>query len=130
MAFDASVEEIWGAFARGGTLVVPPDARGSFAIRRARVHFRPSGITFFSTVPTFLSMMDGDLPSVRLLVVGGEECAAELVSRWAPGRRMLNTYGPTETTVVATAAECVAGEAVTIGTAVAGLCDPRSGREP
>ena len=114
VAFDASVEEIWGAFALGGTLVVPPDlvARSPFD---AREFISSQGITFFSTVPTFLSMMDGDLPSVRLLVVGGEECAAELASRWASGRRMLNTYGPTETTVVATAAECVAGKAVTIG---------------
>jgi non-ribosomal peptide synthetase-like protein len=114
VAFDASVEEIWAAFARGGTLVIPPDvvARSPFD---AREFISTQGITFFSTVPTFLAMMDGDLPSVRLLVVGGEECPGELVSRWAPGRRMLNTYGPTETTVVATAAECVAGEAVTIG---------------
>jgi non-ribosomal peptide synthetase-like protein len=114
VAFDASVEEIWGAFALGGTLVVPPDlvARSPFD---ACEFISRNGVTFFSTVPTFLSMMDGELPSVRLLVVGGEECAAELVSRWAPGRRMLNTYGPTETTVVATAAECVAGETVTIG---------------
>ena len=114
VAFDASVEEIWAAFALGGTLVVPPDlvARSPFD---AREFISTQGVTFFSTVPTFLSMMDGDLPSVRLLVVGGEECAPELVSRWAPVRRMLNTYGPTETTVVATAAECVAGEAVSIG---------------
>jgi non-ribosomal peptide synthetase-like protein len=119
VAFDASVEEIWGAFARGGTLVVPPDAvsRSPFD---AREFISTQGITFFSTVPTFLTMMDGDLPSVRLLVVGGEECPAELVSRWAPGRRMLNTYGPTETSVVATAAECVAGEAVTIGAPLPG----------
>ena len=119
VAFDASVEEIWAALARGGTLVVPPDvvARSPFD---AREYISTQQITFFSTVPTFLAMMDGDLPSVRLLVVGGEECPAELVSRWAPGRRMLNTYGPTETTVVATAAECVAGEAVTIGTPLPG----------
>jgi non-ribosomal peptide synthetase-like protein len=33
---------------------------------------------------------------------------------------MLNTYGPTEATVVATAAECLPGEPVTIGTAMPG----------
>ncbi|MGA8611901.1 MAG: AMP-binding protein, partial [Xanthobacteraceae bacterium] len=64
VAFDASVEEIWAAFARGGTLVVPPDAvaRSPFD---AREFISTQGITFFSTVPTFLAMMDGDLPSVR-----------------------------------------------------------------
>ena len=63
---------------------------------------KTENVTYFSTVPSFLAMIDDDLPTVRLLVVGGEDCPPELVSRWAPGRRMLNTYGPTEATVVAT----------------------------
>jgi len=76
---------------------------------------------FFSLVPTMLSMGDRELPSVRILVLGGEACSDELVSRWAKaGRRMLNTYGPTEATVVATSAECHAGVPVTIGRALPG----------
>ena len=76
-------------------------------------------ITYFSTVPTLLSMIDRDLPTVRTLILGGEACSQELVTRWArPGRRMLNTYGPTETTVVATWAECISGEPVSIGRAL------------
>ncbi len=114
-AFDASVEEIWAAFSRGGTLVVPteeversPSDLVDFITERE--------ITYFSTVPTMLSMIDRELPTVRTLVLGGEACSAELVSRWAkPGCRLINTYGPTETTVVATWADCVPGEQVTIG---------------
>ena len=60
-------------------------------------------ITVLSCVPTLLAMMEGDLPTVRILIVGGEACSADLVARWsAPGRRMFNTYGPTEATVIAT----------------------------
>jgi non-ribosomal peptide synthetase component F len=78
-------------------------------------------ITYFSTVPSFLALIKADLPTVRLLVVGGEPCSAELVQRWVtPSRRMMNTYGPTEATVVATAVYCVPGETVTIGTALPG----------
>lgn len=114
-AFDASVEEIWAAFSRGATLVVPtedversPSDVADFINRNA--------ITYYSTVPTMLAMIDRDLPTVRTLVLGGEACSNELVTRWAkPGVRMLNTYGPTEATVVATWSECVAGEPVSIG---------------
>ncbi|HTV36330.1 MAG TPA: Pls/PosA family non-ribosomal peptide synthetase [Xanthobacteraceae bacterium] len=114
VAFDASVEEIWTAFSRGGTLVVPPDYVAKSPLDASDFLTR-NKISVFSTVPTFLEMIDDDLPTVRLLVVGGEPCPPELVARWAPGRRMLNTYGPTEATVVATAAECLPEEPVTIG---------------
>jgi len=80
-----------------------------------------SRVTFFSTVPSFLALIDRDLPTVRLLVLGGEVCMQELVTRWAKGgRRLLNTYGPTETTVVATWTECTAGVPITIGRALPG----------
>jgi non-ribosomal peptide synthetase-like protein len=115
VAFDASVEEVWGAFSLGGTLVVPTEeiSRSTFD---AAEFINAQRVTVFSTVPSFLAMITADLPAVRLLVVGGEACVPELVSRWATKkRRMLNTYGPTEATVVATLADCVPGQAVTIG---------------
>jgi amino acid adenylation domain-containing protein len=120
IAFDASIEEIWGTFSVGGTLVVPSAeiARSTFD---AAEFIDSRGITFFSTVPSFLAAMKTELRTVRLLVLGGEVCPPELVNRFAvSGRRMLNTYGPTEATVVATTAECVPGEPVTIGTALPG----------
>ena len=60
-------------------------------------------MTVLSCVPTLLSMLDEDVPSLRLLILGGEKCSAQLIEKWArPGRRIVNTYGPTETTVIAT----------------------------
>jgi non-ribosomal peptide synthetase-like protein len=115
IAFDASIEEIWAALSLGGTLVVPGGdiARSTFD---AAEFINANKITFFSTVPSFLAALPEELPSVKLLVVGGEACPPELVQRWAkPGRRMLNTYGPTEATVVATASECEPGKPVMIG---------------
>jgi non-ribosomal peptide synthetase-like protein len=114
-AFDASVEEIWAALSIGGTLVVPTE-EVSRSPSDVAEFVSSNRITYFSTVPTLLAMIDRDLPTVRTLVLGGEACSQELVGRWAkPGRRMLNTYGPTEATVVATYAECVSGSPVTIG---------------
>lgn len=119
-AFDASVEEIWAAFSLGGTLVVPTEDVERSPLDVADF-INSRRITYFSTVPTMLAMVSHELPTVRTLVLGGEACSNELVSRWAKGsRRMLNTYGPTEATVVATWAECVAGRPVTIGRALPG----------
>ena len=120
LAFDASVEEIWGAFAVGGTLVVPKSDIARSA-QDAAEFITSQGITYFSTVPPFLAMFRGDLPTVKTLVLGGDVCPPELVQRWAtPARRLLNTYGPTEATVVATSVECKPGHTVTIGKALPG----------
>lgn len=115
-AFDASVEEIWMAFATGSTLVV-----GTLETMRAvdelADRLRDFEITIFSTVPTLLRVVDADaLPLLRLIIAGGEAVHADVIDRWArPGRRFLNSYGPTETTVVCTYSWCLPGQPVTIG---------------
>jgi non-ribosomal peptide synthetase-like protein len=120
IAFDASVEEIWLAFASGATLVVGTAemVQAGPALSRTLAEV---GVTVLSCVPTLLSMLDQDIPTVRLLILGGETCSQELVCRWwKPGRRMVNTYGPTEATVIATYAECHPDKPVTIGRPLAG----------
>jgi non-ribosomal peptide synthetase-like protein len=128
VAFDASVEEIWMAFANGATLVV-----GTKELLRAGPEFCTElsrlGVTFFSCVPTFLALLEKDIPSVRILVLGGEVCPADVIARWLrPGRTVYNTYGPTEATVIATAAILHPNQKVTIGRPIAGyqvyLLDP------
>ena len=120
VAFDASVEEIWMALASGATLIT-----GTKELLRAGPEFSQLltdlGVTFFSCVPTFLAMLEKDIPSVRILVLGGEVCPPHVIARWfRPGRTVYNTYGPTEATVIATAAVLSPGEPVTIGRAIDG----------
>ncbi len=115
IAFDASIEEIWLTFAAGATLVVGTTEMVRAGGELARILTR-LGVTIFSCVPTLLSMLQGNLPTVRLLILGGETCQPELIQRWfRAGRRILNTYGPTEATVVATYLECDPQKPVTIG---------------
>src|SRR6266540_6974605 len=121
VAFDASLEEMWMAWANGAALVPAATPEMSRAGPDLPKHLSAAGVTFLSTVPTLVSMFTDDIPSVRLLVFGGERCPDATAHRWCrPGRRVLNTYGPTEATVTATYAECRPGEPVTIGRAMPG----------
>ena len=115
LAFDASIEEIWMAFFHGAALVV-----GSREMIRAGPEFCRTlerlGVTVFSCVPTFLLMLEEDISTLRILILGGETCPADIPKRWCrPGRTVFNTYGPTEATVVATAAVLDPSRPVTIG---------------
>ena len=120
LGFDGSVEEIWMAFSNGAALVVGNKSTPKFGNDLARV-LRDAGVTYLSTVPTLLSTMTEDVPSLRQLVVSGEACPPELVSRWGrPGRKILNVYGPTEATVNTTVAVLEPGQPVTIGQPIDG----------
>ncbi|MEU9074059.1 Pls/PosA family non-ribosomal peptide synthetase [Kitasatospora sp. NPDC048538] len=116
VAFDASCEEMWLAWRHGACLVPAPRA-----LVKAGTDLGPwlvsRRITAVSTVPTLLALWPQEcLEAVRLIIVGGEACPAELVERLAtPEREFWNTYGPTETTVVATAARLLPGRPVRIG---------------
>lgn len=115
LAFDASVEEVWLAFASGAALVaaMPEMAHAGPGLSSL---LTDAQVTVVSCVPTLLAMLNDDISSMRLLIVGGEACPADLVRRWCrPGRRMVNTYGPTEATVIATFADCHPDRPVSIG---------------
>jgi non-ribosomal peptide synthetase-like protein len=115
IAFDASVEEVWCTFAAGAALVV-----GTVEQMRSGVdlaHFlTQQQVTVLSCVPTLLAMMEVEVPTIRLLILGGEQCPQELATRWCNDRRrVINTYGPTEATVVSTWHECHPDRVMTIG---------------
>jgi non-ribosomal peptide synthetase component F len=115
IAFDASVEEIWLAWFAGATLVIGTQELMQAGPELSR-RLADERVSVLSCVPTLLSMMEGDIPSVHLLILGGEQCPPELVKRWwKAGRRVVNTYGPTETTVVATCIDCYPEKPITIG---------------
>jgi amino acid adenylation domain-containing protein len=122
IAFDASVEEVWLAFFTGATLVVGT-AEMVHAGAALSGMLTKAGVTVLSCVPTLLAMMEEDVPSLRLLILGGEVCPPDLVKRWwKPNRLVYNTYGPTEATVIATYAECHPGRPVTIGRPLPNYC--------
>ncbi|MGB8255052.1 MAG: amino acid adenylation domain-containing protein, partial [Pseudonocardiaceae bacterium] len=104
-SFDASVLELCMSLPAGAALVVPPPGpllgeQLAEVLADARVTHALIPPAALATVPS--AAADNGLPHFRTLIVGGEACSGELVDRWAPGRRMINSYGPTESTVVST----------------------------
>ena len=80
VAFDASCEEMWLAWAYGACLVPAPRS-----LVRSGVDVGPwlvaNGITIVSTVPTLVALWpSSSLDKVRLLIMGGEACPAS----WPP----------------------------------------------
>lgn len=116
VAFDASCEEMWLAWAYGACLVPAPRS-----LVRSGVDVGPwlvaNAITVVSTVPTLVALWPAaSLDKVRLLIMGGEACPPELALRLqAEGREVWNTYGPTEATVVACGALLDGTDPVRIG---------------
>ncbi|WP_234425522.1 non-ribosomal peptide synthetase, partial [Streptomyces kebangsaanensis] len=103
-SFDASVLELCMSLPSGATLVVPPPgpllgAELADVLRTARITHTLLPPAALATLPPDTP---GTLPDLRTLIVGADACRAELVARWAPHHRMVNSYGPTEATVVAT----------------------------
>jgi amino acid adenylation domain-containing protein/non-ribosomal peptide synthase protein (TIGR01720 family) len=110
LSFDASIFEIVMAWRGGGALyLLPPDKAlpGPDFVR----WLRDNRIANVTLPPSALAASPGaELPELETIIVAGEACPAEVVARWAPGRRFFNAYGPTETTVWATVEQCFAGE--------------------
>ncbi|MEA2691482.1 MAG: hypothetical protein QOJ16_869, partial [Acidobacteriota bacterium] len=96
--FDAALLEIFLALSSGAGLVIAsreervPGPRLPELLRREVSHM--------VMTPSVLSLLPEDeMPSLRMLSVGGESCPPDLLSRWASRVRLLNCYGPTETAI-------------------------------
>ncbi len=104
-SFDASILELGISLLAGAVWVLPPSSEplaGESLVailageRISHALIPPAAL---ATIPA--EVAESGLPAWRTVIVGGDVCGAELVDRWSPNRRMINSYGPTEATVVA-----------------------------
>jgi len=126
--FDGSYGLVLPALVAGGTLFVPRREDILFP-KRFYQFVVDEQITFTSFSPSYLRLVLGARQvdrlagsSLRVLLLGGEECVAADVGRlWSvlPEVRVFNRYGPTETTIAVTTYE-VAPEDVQSGWAPIG----------
>src|SRR5690606_20568060 len=119
-SFDASVFEQISAFSAGATVVVVPPhivagTELTDLLRRER-------ITHIITAPAALgTVTPDDLPDLESVVIGGDVCPPELVEKFGPVCRFVNSYGPTETTIIITeTAPLTPGDRITIGAPIEG----------
>ncbi len=121
-SFDASVLELLLAVGAGSTMVIaPPTVYGGDDLAELIAAQR---VTHGFVTPAALASVDPiGLDTFGDVVVGGEACPPDLVTRWAaPGRRFFNGYGPTETTIMTAISDpLVPGEPVTIGAGTQGM---------
>jgi amino acid adenylation domain-containing protein len=105
-SFDASVSEFFHALAWGGTLVhgkPGSDLPGPELLRL----LRDQEVEVATFVPSVLAQLDpAAFPGLAVVLASSEALPAELVRRWAPGRRLWNAYGPTECTIGSTTSAC------------------------
>ncbi len=107
--FDASVLDVFTSLCSGATLVLAP--REALMPGEGLVELlRRERVTHLKITSSALAVTPhADLADLEAIMVGGETCSAELVARWAPGRRFFNGYGATEHSVRCTAMLCTDG---------------------
>ncbi|WP_290058890.1 beta-ketoacyl synthase N-terminal-like domain-containing protein [Amycolatopsis solani] len=128
--FDAAIPDLYPALLTGAA-VVPVDVRAHGVAHAARELARHR-VTVYHSTPTvyryLLDALDGTLPSVRTVLLGGEQATYADVrrGRFAPDCVYVNGYGATEVTFAAqyrlTAADVPDGATgpLPIGTALPG----------
>ncbi|TDP41633.1 non-ribosomal peptide synthase/polyketide synthase [Nocardia ignorata] len=125
-SFDISVAELLLTVSAGATMVVAPN--GVFGGAELGELLRVERVTHVVITPSALATVDPvGLNDLRVVVVGGEACPAELVARWTaaiPGLVFRNGYGPTETTIVTNISEPLcATTPITLGGPVEGTTE-------
>jgi amino acid adenylation domain-containing protein len=104
--FDVSVSDVCMTLAAGARLLLrPADVIGGEPLARLLREHEVSVIVLPASV--LATVPADDLPALKSVIAGGEACSAELVDRWAEGRRFINAYGPTEATICTTMARCI-----------------------
>jgi non-ribosomal peptide synthetase-like protein len=115
VSFDMWCEETWIAYFVGAELFIS-DSILSKSFDDLSEMLREWKITVLHAVPTLLSYLDTNIPTLRIVNAGGEACSEGIKNKWAKlPIRFFNSYGPTETTVSATFAEQKSDDIIHIG---------------
>jgi amino acid adenylation domain-containing protein/non-ribosomal peptide synthase protein (TIGR01720 family) len=107
-SFDSSVAGIFWTLAQGGTLILPAEDEHAdpAALSSLIASARASHLLALPSLYKLILKTDAPLDSLRVAIVAGESCPAEIVALHRsrlPRASLVNEYGPTEATVWSTA---------------------------
>lgn len=94
--FDISITDIFTTLAFGGTVCVPTEHERLNDLAGAINRMRVNHAALTPTVARFLRPKA--VPTLKVLVTGGEEMPEEIMLLWAGVARLINSYGPAECT--------------------------------
>lgn len=124
--FDASIMEILTTLFIGGCVCVPSDEDRMNNLPAAIERMRANWMLLTPSVASVIK--PESVPSLQVLVTGGEAMSADLIKRWSGTVALVNAYGPTEAAVVATVSVKVDEEKVTKNTDPANIGRVLAGR--
>ncbi|KAL8995122.1 MAG: hypothetical protein Q9169_005085 [Polycauliona sp. 2 TL-2023] len=100
LCFDASIMEILSSLIAGACVCIPSDEE--------RMNDIPGAVRRMSANWTLLTpsvaevLIPDSVPSLQVLVTGGEAMQARHIAKWSGKTSLINAYGPSETAVIAT----------------------------
>ena len=96
-AADVSLVETIVALMRGACICMPTEEERTHNIEAFVTRVGADWAFFTPSVARTLE--PSQMPGLKTVVLGGEATSREIVARWAPNRRLINSYGPCECTV-------------------------------
>ena len=132
--FDASIMEILSTLIAGGCVCVPNDQERMSDISGAMERMK---VNWTLLTPSVAKILDpASVPSLKVLVTGGEAMSPGHIDKWRGKVAIINAYGPSETSVIAATSTKINEDGLevdkdvgTIGGAVGGrnwVVDPRN----
>ncbi|KAJ5243117.1 uncharacterized protein N7469_001444 [Penicillium citrinum] len=99
LTFDAAIMETLAILMLGGCICVPSEDERLNDVAGA---IRRLNVTWTFLTPSIASIIEpSSVPSLEILVCGGEKMSQEVITKWANVLKLMNGYGPTETCVFA-----------------------------
>ena len=120
--FDTGIEDVLTTLLKGGCICMPSeDERDSDIVGV----INRLNVTKADLTPSFLNHIEpSELPSLEVLILGGEPLTTKTIKTWAVHVRLVNAYGTSECSVTNTANADVDldRDATNISRAVGGVC--------